>query len=272
MVKTSTLSNFTTERNILLTILTRKIATSKTNTLNAAFDNKYQVQHNSITDLLQAIEAKFKKCEMLFFTYFEDMDHGILAGNITALPFEMDCSLIDGTATVKYYFKVDDKNMYKEIVDMNFQTFILTLASLYENLVLLAEIFIKKVMVYVKPLISSPLHDYLKYLKHLIDLGYRQNDKLNTCMVTFDPFFSKYLIQINSLRNRYIHGYSINLQTDGYYYSVEKMNGTSFTPASPDLILDRFTFEVLDNTRNFIRELFTALKESTKHHRKSIPA
>lgn len=272
MVKTKTLSNFTAERNALLNILTRKIASSKITNLNAAFDNKYTVQHSSITDLITAIESKFKKCEMLFFTYFQDMDHSILSGNITTLPFEMDCTLMDGTATLKYYFKVDDKIMYKEIVDLNFQSFILMLASLYENLVLLTEIFIKKVIIYVKQPLSSPLHDYLKYLKHLINLGYRQNDKLNTCMVMFDPFFSKYLIQINNLRNRYIHGYSINLQTDGYYYSVKNMEGTPFSPTSPELIVDRFTNDVLDNTRDLIRELFAALKGSTNHHRKSIPA
>jgi hypothetical protein len=272
MVKTQTLHSFAAQKNALLNVLTRKIAATKVTNLNVAFDNKYSVRLDSITDLLNAIESKFRKCETLFYTYFQDIDHNILAGNITSLPFEMDCTLIDGTSTLKYYYKVDDKSSYKEMIDLNFQNFILMLASLYENLVLLAEIFIKKVMIYVKQPLSSPLHDYLTYLKRLIDLGYRQNDKLNRCMVSFDPFFTRYLLQINNLRNRFIHGYTLNLQTDGFSYFVKKMEGTAFSQTSPELIIDQFTEHVLNNTRDFIRELFVALKESSTHHRKSIPA
>ncbi|MFV8327928.1 hypothetical protein [Flavobacterium sp. ZS1P14] len=271
MVKTIILSNFTAERNALLLIVRKKISETKITSHNEVFHNKYKVQLNSITELLNAIEAKFKRCEILFHTYFEDIDHAILSNNVTSLPFDMDCTYFDGTAQLKYNFKVDDKNFYKEIIDLNFQSFILQIASLYENLVFLAEILIKKVIVYVREPLSSPLLDYLNYLKRLVNLGYRQNDKLNICINSHNAFFDKYLLQINNLRNRFIHGYSINLNSDGYNYYVDKMDKTPFLQNSPDLMIDIFAKEILDNTNFFIRELLTALKHSASHHTKSIP-
>lgn len=272
MVKTRTLNSFASEKNALIDILNRKIAATKFTAINAVFDNKYIVAVDPLTELLNAIDAKFRKCETIYYLYFENIDHNILAGNTASLPHEMDCTFSDPASTLKHYYTIDNKASYKEIIDQNFQSFILTLASLYENLVLLAEIFIKKVMIYIKNPLSAPLQDYLLYLKRLVDLGYRQNDRLNVCMNAFGPFFTKYLDQINKLRNRFIHGYSLNLHSDGYNYFVDKMPGTSFSPTSPDLIIDQFTKHVLDNSKDFIRELLTALKESTRHHRKFIPA
>lgn len=70
-------------------------------------------------------------------------------------------------------------------------------ASIYENLVLLAEIFLKKVIVYIRKPLSSPLNDYLKYLELLISLGYRDNDKLTACVKISEPYFDQYLKEIN---------------------------------------------------------------------------
>ena len=163
MVKNLTLSDFSVERNALLDVLRRKIATSKVTELNMVFDNKYRVNNDTVTALVKSIETKFKRCEMLYYTYFEGMEHTVINGNATALPFEMECNFMDGTGQLKYFFKVDDRSYYKDLIDMNFQNFILQIASLYENIVMLAEILIKKVIVYVKAPISSPLHDYLKF-------------------------------------------------------------------------------------------------------------
>lgn len=272
MVKTRILNSFASEKNALIDILNRKIAATKFTAINAVFDNKYIVALDPVTELLNAIDAKFRKCETIYYLYFENIDHNILAGNTSSLPYEMDCTFTDPASTLRHYYTIDNKAGYKEMIDLNFQGFILTLASIYENLVLLAEIFIKKVMIYIKKPLSAPLQDYLLYLKRLVDLGYRKNDKLNICMNTFDPFFTKYLDQINKLRNKFIHGFSLNVHSDGYNYFVDKMDKTTFSTTSPDLIIDQFTKHVLDNTRNFIRELLTALKESTRHHRKVIPA
>lgn len=272
MVKNITLTNFSSEKNELLAIVQKKISETKITNHNEVFHNKYKIELSSINELLNAIEAKFKKCEILYYAYFESIDHAVLSGNAATLPVDIECTFWDGTGQFKYNFKVDDKLFYKEIIDLNFQSFILQIASLYENLVFLAEILIKKVIVYVRPPLSSPLHDYLDFLRRLVDLGYRQNDKLNICINSHHPFFNKYLQQINNLRNKFIHGHSINLSTDGYNYYVDNIPGTSFIRNSPDLLLDIFTKEILDNSKVFISELLISLKQSTNHHTKYLPA
>jgi len=270
--KTRTLSNFTAQKNALAALLAVKTAAGKITTINRDIDRKFRAEAGNVNELLAAIEAKFKRCEALYYTYFEDADHGVLTGNVTTLPVEVDCELIDSTSVINHFFSVNDRYSYKEIIDYNFQTFILTMASIYENLVLLSEIYLKKVIIYIRKPLSSPLHDYLEYLKLLISLGYRENDKLNQCMTTSAPFLNRYLIQINLLRNKFIHGFSINLESDAYNYYVKSMDTSLFTTRSADLLLQVFTKEVLDNTKIFAINLMTALEKSGKHHTKTIPA
>lgn len=271
VTKNRTLSDFTRQKNDLLTLLATKIEASKVTNINKNFENKFSPEVSNVTAVLNAIEAKFKKCEAIYYQYFEDADHNALSGSSVSLPVGTKCTLIDGTITIDYSFEVNDRNAYKEMVDGNFQTFILSIASMYENLVTLAEIFSKKVIVYIKTPLSSPLRDYLAYLELMISLGYRNNDRLNNCMTTLDPFFTKYLDQINHLRNRFIHGTSLNLESDSFNYFVVSLSN-KFTPRSSDLLLHIFTKEILDNTRDFIVNLMTALEQSGKHHRKTIPA
>ncbi len=186
----------------------------------------------------------------------------------------MDCTFLDGTASLHYTYDCDDKLIYKELIDMNFQNFILMTASIYENVVSLGEMILKKVIIHTKekPPISAPLQDYLNFLKILISLGYRSNDELNRCITTFTPYFQSHLATINLLRNRFIHGYSINLISDGFNYKISNYAQNAFTPASPELNIDIFTLKILNNTREFIKAFYTALERTTRHYRKSIPA
>ena len=271
ITKTRTLSNFARQKNDLITLLATKAAAAKVTAINKNIDEKFSPDTTNVNAVLNAIEAKFKKCESIYYQYFEDADHSVLSGNIATLPVGVDCTLIDSTASIDCYFSVNDRYAYKEIIDGNFQTFILTVASMYENLVILAEIFLKKVMIYVKKPLSAPLRDYLDYLELMISLGYRDNDRLNICMTSSDPFFTQYLEQINQLRNRFIHGYSLNLESDSFNYYVASMVN-KFTPKSADLLLHIFTKAILDQTRVFIINLMTALEQSGKHHKKYIPA
>lgn len=272
ITKTKTLSDFARQKNDLINLLAVKTAASKVIMINKNIEDKFSPDASNVNAVLNAIDAKYKKCEMLYYNYFEDADHSVLSGNIATLPVGVDLTLIDGTASIKYNFQVNDRYAYKEIVDGNFQTFILTMASIYENLVILGEIFLRKVMVYVKKPLSSPLSDYIDYLELMISLGYRDNDRLNVCMTTSNPFFTKYLEQINLLRNRFIHGYSLNLESDNFNYYVVALSKQQFTAKSADLLLHIFTKEILDNTKIFIVNLMTALEQSAKHHRKTIPA
>lgn len=259
------------QKNDLITLLATKTAAAKVTAINKNIEEKFSPDTTNVNAVLNAIEAKFKKCEAIYYQYFEDAAHNVLSGSSATLPTGSNCTLIDGTISINYSFSVNDRSAYKEMVDGNFQTFILTVASMYENLVNLAEIFLRKVMVYIKKPLSSPLRDYLDYLKLMISLGYRDNDRLNICMATSEPFFTTYLEQINQLRNRFIHGFSLNMESDSFnYYVISLVNG--FTPKPADLLLHVFTKEILDNTRIFVIDLMTALEQSGRHHRKKIPA
>ena len=271
ITKNRTLSNFARQKNDLITLLATKTSEAKVTAMNKNIENKFSPDAVNVTSVLNAIEAKFKKCEAIYYEYFEDADHNVLSGSSSSLPFGIDCTLIDGASVVNCSFSVNDRYSYKEIVDGNFQTFILTVASMYENMVTLAEIFIRKVIVYIKRPLSSPLRDYIEYLKLMISLGYRENDRLNSCMTTSEPFFTKYLEQINQLRNRFIHGSSLNLESDSFNYYVTSLVH-ELTPRTADLLLHIFTKDILDNTRDFIINLMKALEQSGKHHRKTIPA
>jgi hypothetical protein len=271
MVKNTVIcSNFSAGRNKLLSILVKKTASSKVTGLNVAIDNRYRPDVSYVKELLDVIEIKYKRCEQLYYIYFEQINHDAVVGNSTNFPFASDLTFIDGISTIEFSFSVDSQAAYKEMIDVNFQTFILTLASLYENLVMLAEIYLRKVVIYVRRPPSTPLHEYVNYFNMLSDLGYKNSEKLAACILGSKVYFDSYLEQINELRNRFIHGFSVNLETDGYYYYVSK-HSTSFTQKSIDLQLDIFTKSIIEKTHIFIANLMDALGETVKHHRKSIP-
>ncbi|MDF2380861.1 hypothetical protein JMG10_05280 [Nostoc ellipsosporum NOK] len=270
VTKTQNLTTFKTESDTLLQVINRKIAAGKTLPVNASFNTKLTVDINNIASVINAIEQKFKKCEMHYYGYFENVDHAVLSGNPASLPFSMNCTFIDGTATLKYVYECDDKRLYKEIIDMQFQAFILTTASIYENLVTLAEIIIKKVFVYLTRPQSTKLDDYISLLKILIDLGYRGNDELHRCITAHDRYFNDFLGIINNMRNSFIHGYSTQAATDGFNYKVTTQGAIAAGAAVRNI--DLFTAEILANTRNFIRAFYPTLEKSIRHYKKSIPA
>jgi len=180
----------------------------------------------------------------------------------------------ESTAILKEDIEINDKSFYKEIIDLNFQHFILMLASLYENIVRLAEILIKKIIVHLpenKP-ISSPLHSYIDFLNILLDLGYRKKDHISSCLSTHTSFLTKYLSTINMLRNRFIHGYSINLGNDGYNYKITTFDPLNFTKNSADLNIDEFSKNIIAGTKSFMLDLLTSLYKAIKPSHKNIPA
>lgn len=274
VTKTIPLTDFSDARTALQNTIARKIHSLKVNGINTAINPKLKIEINVVANLLNGIEAKFRKCESIYAAYFQDISHPILSGDPRGLPYIMDCTFIGATGQTKYLYNCDDKLLYKELIDMNFQHFILMTASIYENLVILAETVLKKVIVHIKGRgpASEPLHDYLKFLNILISLGYRSNDEITSCLSTFNTYFDSHLITINQLRNRFIHGYSINLASDSSTYKITHFADGAFTLASPELDLDVFTGKVLENTRNFILAFYPALDKSIRHYRKSLPA
>lgn len=101
-IKSPLLTSFAKQRNDLLDLLAIKTSALKVTSINKNFDNKYRADTAHVTELLRSIEDKFKHCETLYYIYFENAEHGELSGNITALPVEVDCSLLDGTTATKH--------------------------------------------------------------------------------------------------------------------------------------------------------------------------
>lgn len=270
------LTDLSTEKNMLLNIVGRKIAASKYNNLNEGFDSNLKIDINNIGLLIDAIEMKIRKTEILFYSYFETVDHAILCGNSATLPFTTQIEFIYAASIMRDEIYIDDKNVYKETIDMQFQSFILLVASLFENIVRLTEILIKKVIVHqpgdkYRPL-NTPLFNYRSYLDSLLKLGYRKMDYISNCFLSHNVFLSKYLLTINGLRNSFIHGFLNNLSSDGYNYRVSnRFDNKSFSIADPALNIDEFTKAILFNGSQFYKDLISAIVTQLKHHAKTIP-
>ena len=275
MVITVNLTDLAAERNQLLAIVTRKIAASKSTTLNEEFDSNLKITLPAITGLLNAIESKIHHAEILYYSYFENVDHAVLCGSSATLPISMQATFLYGTALIKNEISIDDKAIYKEIIDMEFQNFILTTASLFENIVRLAEILVKKVIVHqlgdrFRP-ISSTLFHYKNIFDSLLKLGYRRTDIISRCLLTHTPFMTKYLVTINNLRNSFIHGFANNLADDGYNYKVARYETTAFSATTPELNIDEFTKNIITESRQFYKDMLVAISAHIKPSGKSIP-
>lgn len=271
------LTSFARQKNSLLNLVDRKITDSKTTNINEQFKygtKEFKVDRNVLAEIMDSVETKFHNCEMIYHAYIENIDHGLLSGNPATLPFISDYTFTDDVATFKKTLECNDKAMYRDLIDINFQTFILMIASVYENLVYIIEIISKKVIVYIKnkaPL-STPLHDFRDHLKLLTDLGYRKPNELDSCLTSFSTYFDTYLSTITKLRNSFMHGFNKNLSSDGFNYRITNFDIQKIAAQSPKLNIDHFTGEVLNNTRVFIHTLYSALEKTIRHHTKKIPA
>lgn len=260
MVKT--LTDISTLSNILQNEIVSKIASGDVLTVNTDIHKDLKIEATETRVLLNTIQRKLRDCEMLYFTYFETVDHSTLCGANLASPKIISIDFSYGTNIIKLKLEINDKDAYSDLIQSNFQTFILTLSSLYENIARLTEILIKKIIVHGKknvPL-SSPYSLLLEYWKMLVSLSYRNHDNFYSCIQTHDVFLSKYSLPLNNLRNRFIHGYNIHLFSDGTEFRVSPIIDTSvFSNTSPELILDVFANEIFLNTKNLITDFLNAL-------------
>ncbi len=269
MVKTSSktiaLSDFRAEFNDLLHEVTQKINASATQTFNFDMHENYKLDIGEIDKRLQGIKHKFRKCEMNYHLYFDEIHHDILTVDQRDLPISRQRLFIDGTAKTTRIFDVDDKKLYQEIIDCQFQEFILFTSSVIENLVYLAETLIRKVVVHLKnkqPL-SIIMQTYIATLDILIKLDYRKSDLISTCLMRHQTFFETYLPTINAYRNAYIHGYRSRLNPVGTEYMLD----TPIKPIYPNTLnatVDIFAKNVLDNVRVIIPDFLTAITQTIK--------
>lgn len=274
MVKNYALTDFSSQKNLLLGIITKKVISRKYSTLNQDFDKDLKIDLPAITNLLDTILIRIRTAEMIYYTYLESADHAMLASGASNVPVQIEVEFTDGTAIYKKTIEINDKAIYKETVDMNFQQFILIMAALFENFVRLSELLIKKIIVHrpeSKP-ISAPLHHYLSYFESLIKLGYRKNDFIYGCILTHLAKLDAILVPINTLRNKFIHGFQSGLISDGFTYNINHDFTPKISKGAPVLNIDRFSDVVLRDCKLFFSDLLTALTSQIKHHSKFIPA
>jgi len=265
MVRKS-LTNFTTQKNVIVTAIGRKILRGAYDqTLHDSFKpSKIYIAH--IEDIISSIESKLRKIEISYYTYFDsEYDASIIVNNTILNNKVIETEFDYATNVLKNRIDINDPSLYKELIDSNFQSFILTTASLLEVLVKLSETLLKKIVIYDGkrlPYQSIPLGVFILNWDKLVDLGYRKNDEFYGCFSGHRAFIDKYLEQINLLRNRFMHGYSINLEINAVHneYMVINHNQANFPLIAgggiiPELVLNNFANAVLINTKSLITDI-----------------
>lgn len=261
------LSDFTTEKQVLISIInSKRVSGLLIPDLNHHFNDKAKYSFDEIEKIIDAIGTKLRKCEMIYHTYFDStfdrmslVNSSLIGKKIIEVEFFFD------TKITKNRIEIEDVKMYFEHISNAFQDFILLVASLLENFVRLIEILVRKIIVHGEksPHVSTPFLVLLEYWDNLVKLQYRKkNDPLYKWLLSNKPFFEGYLLQINSLRNRFIHGYGTNLEVDFNHLNVTNLNTTVFRIANPPVLIpsltvESFTKDILINIQNSLKTFLT---------------
>lgn len=256
----------------LLNEVIGKIAAGDVLSLNSNIDSYLTIDAVEIKALLSTIELKLRSCEEIYYTYLKNVDHAMLCGTAVATSKVIDVEFSYGTKVIKTNVDINEKEGYVDLINIHFQNFVITICTLYENLVRLTEMLIKKIIIHSKGKrpVSAPYPLLLEYWKMLIALSYRGHDNFFTCVNAHDVFLTKYSLLLNSLRNRAVHGYNSSLYPDGGDYKV--ICPLNSCPLSdPELILDVFSQHVFDNTKNLVIDFINALITDIKVPGQKIP-
>jgi hypothetical protein len=251
-----------------------KLSAGKVSSINMRIAKRLEIKSDELSTLLRTINSRFRKCEMIYHTFFRQLDHDVLCGSTIINPYVIQTEFTVNTSIIKGSFEVNDRELYTELIEINFQSYILTLATVFENLVLLKETLVKKVIIHGAN--ESPhkatLDNYLEFLQHLVDLEYRKKDDLYQCISQHFPFFIRYLKTISELRNRYIHGYKSFLgPRSNTYMIIGQFDQNVFSANSPELILDQFVSTTLTNTGDFTKSVLSYLVKAVNEAEVSLP-
>ena len=277
------LVDFSRQKDAIVTGI-KKIKNSK-NLYKSELHDIFKPSKFNIDDLeliITSIENKLRKIEMIYFTYFNsEYDSSIIVDNVVPSSVEgmitnkiIETKFDFGVSILKNRVDIDTPILYKEIINTQFQSFILSVASLYEVLVKLCETLLKKIAIHIgNKAPSVRLDNFVLYWDILVELDYRKDDEFYKWRLNHRNFIDKYLNQINTLRNRFIHGYSINLEINHKKYIVSNYDTKNFRPVSGDkliteLILDNFTENILLNTRKLTTEILDLFVKKLSRPRK----
>ncbi len=276
------LKTFVNQKNSILTSIAYKISNGLFDqSLHSSFKGS-RLDINDIEQIIDSIEYRIRKIQTLCYTYFDsEYDASIIVNQTLQTNKVIETEFNFGTYILRNRIEINDHNLYKEMIDTNFQSFILAVASVYEILVRLSENILKKIVIYDgirSPYQSLTLKTFIHNWDRLIDLGYRKNDQFYDCFSTHRVFLDKYLDQINTLRNKFIHGYSLNLAVNNLHntYMVQNHDEKNFPAISgggliTDLVVDSFVKDVKDGTINLTEDLLDIYKIKLGHHRTKIP-
>lgn len=251
----------------------RKIAANLATSVNADIDSRLKIDGNAIKQLLSSFESRLRECEIIYFTYLREANQSILTGDTSELPLTIIAKLNYSSGVLEKQISVNDRLFYKEIIDNQFRHFILAMTSEYEVIVKLAETVVRKVILHLpeKRPPSAPMDSYIRCLKDLVKLQYRQEDGIFRCINSYESFFDRFLPTITQLRNSFSHGFSINLQSDGASYKLSNYVNP-LTTSSPELDLNFFATTVMEESRKFFVEMLEVLDEAIKEESINIPA
>ena len=266
------LTDFSRQRNTIVMAINNKIARGAYDQALHDCFKKSDINIRNIENIISSIETKLRKIEIVHYTFFDsEYDSSIIVNNsMPVIASSLTNKMIEtefdfGTNVLKNRIDINDPFLYNELINLNFQIFILTTASLYEVLVKFCETLLKKIDLYDgedSPYKSIPFKRFIMNWDKLVDLGYRRNDDFYICISNHRVFLDKYLNQINSLRNRFIHGYNINLEINRNQneYMVNNYDPKNFPTVArgaiiSELVLNNFVNTVLTNTRSMTTDI-----------------
>lgn len=260
------LTDYSVQKNSIVTAIGRKIS-------NGAYDqtlhDSFKPSKFNITDIeniISSIESKLRTIEIIYYTYFDsEYDASIIVNNTLTINKVIETEFDNVTNVLINRIDINNPSLYKELIDHNFQVLILTTASLYEILVKLSETLLKKIVLYDgkrSPYQSITLKSFILNWDKLVDLRYRRNDDFYNCFINHRNFINQYLDLINTLRNRFIHGYSINIEINSVHneYMVVNHDQSSFPLIAgggivSELVLNNFARAILVNTRSLATDI-----------------
>jgi hypothetical protein len=276
------LTDFTTQKNAIVTAIGHKISRGF---YDQSLHNSFKPSKINIYDIetiFNSIESKLRKIEIIYYTYFDsEYDSNIIVNNTLIVNKIIETEFNYSTKVLKSRIDVNDPSLYKELIDSNFCTLILNVASLYEVLVKLSETLLKKIVLYDgerTPYKSITLKLFILNWDKLIELRYRKNDGFYNCFNSHRIYIDKYLDQINVIRNRIIHGYLNNLEINTTHskYMVTNHDTSNFPLVAgggidSNLIVNNFVNDVLLNTTSLITDLLNLFVTKLTHHRSKLP-
>lgn len=275
------LTDYSTLRIQIVNATNQKISDGKFNLDLHDIFKPSKIKIDDVDSIIRAIDRKLRVLETIYYTFFEsEFDATIMSTRSVPIGNKIiETEFNYSTKIIRNRIEIDNADSYEELINTNFQTFILTVASIYENIVKLIEIFVKKITVHGKtkqPYQSVHMGLFLEYWHNLVKLSYRKDDDFYECIKDHQAFLEKYLRQINNLRNRFIHGYSPNLTSiQGNFYVVsldtEQFPLIAGRQLPPELILNEFVKDILENSQELIGDLLTLFNRKLNHHMTKIP-